>query len=113
MESFDQMPANIINVSAETVSGETLAGGSGVDTLFLTTAGNVNLGGISNFSTIDLFTGNNGINTVTVTDTTLSGGMVAINHELNWNAATLGSNIVSAAGDTAASKGKTLLFYAG
>jgi nitrogen fixation protein len=42
----------------------------------LTTAGSANLGGVSKFATIDLAAGNS---TVTVTNTTLSGGAVTLN----------------------------------
>jgi hypothetical protein len=44
---------------------------------------------------------------VTVTDTTLSGGTVTINDGAS------GNNSVSAAGDTSASTGKSLTYYAG
>ena len=48
-----------------------------------------------------------GNSTVTVTDTTLSGGTVTINDGAS------GNNSVSAAGDTSASTGKTLIYAAG
>ena len=89
------------NVSAAAVGGDTLTGGSGTNTLTLTSAGSVNLGGVSKFATINLAAGNS---TVTVTHTTLSGGAVAL-----YDGAS-GNNTVSAAGDTAASKGKTLSY---
>ena len=60
-----------VDVSAAAVGGDTLTGGSGTNTLVLTSAGTSNLGGVSKFATIDLAAGNN---TVTVTDATLSGG---------------------------------------
>lgn len=90
-------------VSATAVGGDTLTGGSGANTLDMTTVGAVNLGRVSNFGKIDLAGG--GTNTVTVTDTTLSGGTIAIFDGTNSN------NTVSAAGDTAASKGKTLVYF--
>ena len=93
-----------VRVSAAAVGGDTLTGGSGANTLLLTSAGNVDLGGISKFATIDLATGNN---TVTVTNTTLSGGSVAVHGGAS------GNNSVSAAGDTSASTGKTLTYYTG
>jgi hypothetical protein len=76
----------------------------GTNTLTLTGAGSANLGGVSKFGTIVLAAGNN---TVTVTDKTLSGGTVTINDGAS------GNNSVSAAGDTAASKGKTLNYTTG
>ena len=36
------------------MGGDTLTGGSGTNTLVLTSAGTVNLGGVSKFATIDL-----------------------------------------------------------
>ena len=93
-----------VQVSAAAVGGDTLAGGSGTNTLVLTTAGSVNLGGVSKFATINLAAGNS---TVTVTDKTLSGGSVALHDGAS------GNNTISAAGDTAASKGKTLSYFAG
>ena len=93
-----------VNVAAAAVGGDTLTGGSGTNTLVLTTAaGSVNLGGVSKFATIDLATGNN---TVTVTDTTLSGGSPTLYDEAS-------GNTISAAGDTTASTGKTLTYNAG
>ena len=79
------------------MGGDTLTGGSGTNTLALTSAGSANLGGVSKFATINLATGNS---TVTVTDTTLSGGAVTINDGAS------GNNSVSAAGDTTASKAR-------
>ena len=93
-----------VNVSAAAVGGDTLTGGSGTNTLTLTSAGSANLGGVSKFATINLAAGNS---TVTVTDTTLSGGSVTINDGAS------GNNSVSAAGDTSASTGKTLTYFAG
>ena len=95
---------DVVQVSAAAVGGDTLTGGSGTNTLTLTSAGSVNLGGVSKFATINLAAGNS---TVTVTDTTLSGGTVTINDGAS------GNNSVSAAGDTSASKGKTLNYTAG
>ena len=86
------------------MGGDTLTGGSGANTLILTSAGTANLGGVSKFGTIDLAAGNS---TVTVTDTTLSGGAVALNDGAS------GNNTVSAAGDTSASTGKTLNYFTG
>ena len=93
-----------VRVSAAAVTGDVLTGGSGTDTLVLTSAGSVSLGGVSKFTTIDLATGNS---TVTVTDKTLSGGAVALHDGAS------GKNSVSTAGDTAASQGKTLTYFAG
>ena len=93
-----------VHVSAAAVGGDTLTGGSGTNTLVLTSAGTLSLGGVSKFGTIDLAAGNS---TVTVTDTTLSGGSVTINDGAS------GNNTISAAGDTSASKGKTLTYYTG
>src|SRR5208283_2706946 len=93
-----------VHVSAAAVGGDTLTGGSGTNTLVLNSAGTSSLGGVSKFATIDLFAGNN---TVTVTDTTLSGGAVALHDGAS------GNNSIDASGDTAASKGKTLSYFAG
>jgi hypothetical protein len=93
-----------VHVSAAAVGSDTLTGGSGTNTLFLTSAGAANLGGVSKFITIELATGNS---TVTVTDKTLSGGSVGI-----YDGAS-GNNSISAAGDTSASKGKALIYFAG
>jgi Ca2+-binding RTX toxin-like protein len=93
-----------VRVAAASVGGDTLTGGSGTNTLLLISAGSVSLGGVSKFGTIDLAAGNS---TVTVTDTTLSGGPVTIDDS------TIGNNTVSAAGDTAASTGKSLVYTAG
>jgi hypothetical protein len=93
-----------VKVSAAAVGGDVLTGGSGTNTLVLTSAGSANLGGVSKFATLNLAAGNS---TVTVTDTTLSGGSLTIND------AASGNNTISAAGDTAASKGKILTYNAG
>jgi hypothetical protein len=93
-----------VRVSAAAVGGDTLTGGSGGNTLTLSTAGAANLGGVSKFGTINLATGNS---TVTLTDATLSGGAVTINE------GTSGNYNVSAAGDTSASTGKILRYTAG
>jgi hypothetical protein len=60
-----------VHVSAAAVGGDTLTGGSGTNTLVLTSAGAFSLGGVSKFATINLAAGNS---TVTVTDKTLSAG---------------------------------------
>jgi len=86
------------------VGGDVFTGASGTNTLVLTSAGTVNLGGVSKFGTINLAAGTN---TATVTDTTLSGGSVTI------NAGSTGNDTISAAGDTAASKGTSLTYNAG
>jgi hypothetical protein len=86
------------------VGGGTLTGGSGTNTLTLTSAGTANLGGVSKIGTIILAAGNS---TVTVTDTTLSGGSVSLLDGAS------GNNTVSAAGDTSASTGKTLTYFTG
>ena len=95
---------DVVRVSAAAVGGDTLTGGSGANVVELTSAGSVNLNGVSKFPTIDLAAGNS---TVTVTDRTLSGGTVAINDGAS------GNNSVSAAGDTSASTGKSLNYYLG
>ncbi|HEX3990790.1 MAG TPA: hypothetical protein VHX39_06430, partial [Acetobacteraceae bacterium] len=93
-----------IKVSAAAIGGDTLTGGTATkNTLTLTTAGAANLAGVSNFATITLAKGGN---QVTVTDHTLSGGNVTINHGAG------GSNAVDASGDTASS-GRTLTYVAG
>jgi hypothetical protein len=86
------------------VGGDTLTGGSGNNVVNLTTAGTFSLGGVSKIGTVFLAAGNN---TVTVTDTTLSGGAVGLHDGSS------GNNSVSAAGDTSASTGKSLTYYAG
>ena len=93
-----------VDVSAAAVGGDTLTGGSGTNSLVMTTAGTFSLGGVSKFGIIYLATGNS---TVTLTNATLSGGTVGLHH------GTTGNNSVSAAGDTAASAGKALAYYAG
>ena len=93
-----------VNVSAAAGGGDVLTGGTGANTLALTTAGSVNLGGVSGFAAIDLAAGNNA---VTVTDNTLSGGSMTINDGAS------GNNSVSAAGDTFASAGKSLTYNTG
>ena len=54
-----------VNVSAAAVGGDTLTGGSGSNSLVLTTSGTFSLGGVSKFGSIYLAAGNN---TVTVTE---------------------------------------------
>ena len=93
-----------LRVAAAAVSGDTLTGGSGNNALNVTTSGTFSLGGASKFGTIFLAAGNN---TVTLTDTTLSGGAVGLHDGAS------GNNSVSAAGDTSASTGKSLTYYAG
>ena len=93
-----------VHVSAASVGGDTLTGGSGSQHAGADQRRGVNLGGVSKFATIDLAAGNN---TVTVTDTTLSGGSVTFHDGAS------GNNSISAAGDTAASKGKTLIYTPG
>ncbi|MFO1027079.1 MAG: hypothetical protein U1E70_18040 [Acetobacteraceae bacterium] len=66
---------DVVTVSGTSISGDTLVGGGGVNTLNLTPAGSFNLGGVKQFSQINLAPGDN---TVTVTDNTLSGGPVTI-----------------------------------
>jgi len=85
------------------VGGDVLTGGSGTNTLILASAGAANLNGVSKFATIHLAAGNN---TLTVTDTTLSGGSVTLSD------GTTGNNTVTVS-DTAASEGKTLTYMAG
>ena len=93
---------DVVNVTAASVDGDTLTGGSGANTLALTTSGSANLGGVSKFRAIDLAAGNS---TVTLTDKTLSGGSVTLHDGAS------GNNSISAAGDTSASTGKTLAYY--
>ena len=71
-----------VNVSAAAVGSDTLTGGSGTNTLTLTSAGSVNLAGVSKFARINLAAGNS---TVTLTDTTLSGGAVAVHDGASGN----------------------------
>jgi hypothetical protein len=92
-----------VRVSATAVDGDTLTGGSGTNTLTLTSAGSANLGGVSKFATINLAAGNS---TVTVTDKTLTG-------PITLKDGASGDNSVSAAGDTVASAGKVLIYSAG
>ena len=93
-----------VKVGAAGVGGDILTGGSGANTLTLTTAGTFSLSGVAKFGTIDLAAGSN---TVTVVDKTLSGGPVTIKDGASGNTS------ISAAGDTVASAGKTLTFAAG
>ena len=95
---------DIVNMSAAAVGGDTLTGGSGTNEVVLTSAGSVNLGGVSKFHTIYLAAGSN---TVTVTDTALAANGLAVHDAASSN------NSISAAGDTSASAGKTLTYYAG
>jgi len=67
-----------VAASATALVADTLTGGTGTNTLMLTRNGTFNLGGVSNFATVGLASGNN---TVTVTDMTLSGGSVTIEAE--------------------------------
>jgi hypothetical protein len=93
-----------VDLPAPAVGGDVLNGGNGTNTLVLTGPGNADLGGISNFGTVDLAAGNSN---VTVTDTTLSGGTVTLVDGAS------GGNVSSAAGDTSASIGKSLIYDAG
>lgn len=67
-------------------------------------SGMVDLSGVSHFSALNLGSGDNN---VTVTDTTLSGGVLAI------AAGPSGSNIIDASADTAASTNSRLAYFAG
>ncbi|MFO1027988.1 MAG: hypothetical protein U1E70_22645, partial [Acetobacteraceae bacterium] len=93
---------DVVTVSGTSISGDTLVGGGGVNTLNLTPAGSFNLGGVKQFSQINLAPGDN---TVTVTDNTLSGGPVTI------LAPPTGNTTINAAG-AVASTGKTLTYTA-
>jgi trimeric autotransporter adhesin len=93
-----------VYVSATAVGGDTLTGGTGADVLVMTTAGTFSLGGVSRFPTIYLAAGTS---TVTVTDNTLSGGLATLHDVAGSN------NSISAAGDTSASKGKSLTYFPG
>jgi Ca2+-binding RTX toxin-like protein len=86
------------------LGSDTFTGGSGSNAVVMTSAGTVDLDGVSKFPNVYLTGGNN---TVTVGDATLSGGSVTVHDGPS------GNNSVSAAGDTAASKGKTLYYFAG
>ena len=61
---------DVVKVSAVAVGGDTLTGGSGTNTLVLTSAGTANLDGVSNFQTIDLAAGGNTV--------TLGNGNIAV-----------------------------------
>jgi hypothetical protein len=93
-----------VKALSSAVAGVTFIGNGAASTLTLTTPGTVNVGGVSKFATIDLAAGNNA---VTLTDTTLSGGTVAIHDGAS------GNNTISAVGDSAASKGKSLTYFTG
>ncbi|HEY1258295.1 MAG TPA: hypothetical protein VGF34_03540 [Stellaceae bacterium] len=95
---------DVVKISAAAVGRATLTGGSGSNTLDLTSAGIVKLAGVENFASIKLEAGNN---TVTLADKTLAGAPVTI------TAGASGTNNVSATGDTAKSKGKTLTYLVG
>ena len=82
----------------------TFVGEGPSSTLVLTGAGTFSLANVSDFGFIDLPAGSN---TVTVTGKTLSDGPVTINDGAS------GNNSVTAAGDTAASKGKSLTYVTG
>ncbi len=94
---------DVVNATAGAVSRDTLTGGSGTNTLELTSAGTVDLARVSKFGVINLASGDN---TVTLADPTLSGGAVTI------TAGATGNNVLSATGDTALSAGKTLTYVA-
>jgi Ca2+-binding RTX toxin-like protein len=102
--TVDPGAAWTVEALASALNGVTITGSGGSNTLTLISSGTVNLAGVSGFPTINLATGNN---TVTVTDTTLSGGSVTINDGAS------GNNSISVLGDTAASTGKTLTYVAG
>ena len=93
-----------VDAASSLLASTIFIGDGALSTLALTGAGTISLKNVSNFGTIDLAAGNN---TVTVTDKTLSGGAVTINDGAS------GNNSISATGDTAASKGKSLTFVAG
>ena len=93
-----------MHVSEMALGSDTLTGGSGTNTLILTTAGTVNLAGVSNFATFHLATGSSN---VTLTDGILADGPVTMVDGAS------GNNTVNAATDTISSKGKTLSYYAG
>jgi fibronectin-binding autotransporter adhesin len=93
-----------INIAAALLISTTITGNDGLSVLALTTAGSFSLGKVSEIRTVRLAPGSS---TITVADTTLSGGSVAI-----FDGAS-GNNVISAAGDTAASAGKTLTYFAG
>jgi len=93
-----------VDALAAALSGVTITGSGGTNTLVITSPGAADLSHVSGFPTINLATGGN---VVTVADKTLSGGAVVINHGAS------GNNSVSAAGDTSLSTGKTLTYVAG
>jgi hypothetical protein len=78
------------------VGGDTLTGGSGTNTLVLTSAGTANLSGVTKFPTIDLAA--SGI-TLAVTDAMLSSGSLTINDEAS-------GNTINAASDTTGEQGQ-------
>lgn len=96
--------SDVVKVSAAAVGADTLIGGKGSNSLWLTTAGTASLAGVSQFGAVYLAAG---LNTVSLTDRTLAGGTVTVN--AGANAATT----INAAGDTSASANKTLAFITG
>jgi hypothetical protein len=103
MGGFENDTVTILSLAA--LAGDTLTGGAGTNTLALTTAGAVSYGtNVKNFTVLNLGAGSN---TVTVTDAMLAPGKLAI------HAGATGNNTVNAAGDTVASKGKSLMYTAG
>jgi hypothetical protein len=93
-----------VDALASALTGVDITGAGGSDILAITSSGSANLSQVTDFPTIDLAAGGN---TVTPSDTTLRGGAVTIQHGAS------GSNSVNASGDTAASTGKTLTYFAG
>jgi hypothetical protein len=91
-----------VYVTAAAVGGDTFTGGGNAANALVLTAGSANLGGVSKFSQVYLAAGN----TVTVTDTTLSGGSVTFRDGVS------GNNSIDATG-AVASQGKTLIWLAG
>ena len=93
---------DVVKGTATQISGDTLTGGSGNNTLTVTNAGTTSLSGVSKFGTINLTAG---INTVTVANGTLSGGAVTIKD------AASSTNTIDASG--VSSLGKTLTYIVG
>jgi hypothetical protein len=93
-----------VDTATSLLPSTTFIGNGALSTLALSTAGTISLNTVSKFGAIDLAAASS---TVTVTDTTLSSGTVSL-HD-----AAAGNNTVSAATDTAASKGKSFSYFAG
>ncbi|HVC55867.1 MAG TPA: hypothetical protein VND95_07920, partial [Stellaceae bacterium] len=84
----DYIRASAAAVSGLTLTGNTLSGGGGTNTLVMTTAGTVHLDSVSNFGLIYLAgTGN----TVTLSDTTLSGAVTLYGSTAKNNTVTSGA----------------------